>query len=78
MFEIIESYESKFQDLEDDRDRKVEAMEHGDPIDQGAIKNVRVFVAKKQKMRVGDKMAGRHGNKGVVAKIVHEEDMPYL
>ena len=78
VFEIIESYESKFQDLEDDRDRKVEAMEHGDPIDQGAIKNVRVFVAKKQKMRVGDKMAGRHGNKGVVAKIVPEEDMPFL
>ena len=76
VFEIIESYESKFTDLEDDRDRKIEAIEQGDPIDQGAIKNVRVFVAKKQKMRVGDKMAGRHGNKGVVAKIVAEEDMP--
>jgi DNA-directed RNA polymerase subunit beta len=78
VFEIIESYESKFQDLEDDRERKVEAIEQGDSIDQGAIKNVRVFVAKKQKMRVGDKMAGRHGNKGVVAKIVPEEDMPFL
>jgi len=78
VFEIIESYESKFNDLEDDRDRKIEAIEQGEPIDQGAIKNVRVFVAKKQKMRVGDKMAGRHGNKGVVAKIVAEEDMPFL
>ena len=78
VFEIIESYESKFQDLEDDKDRKIEAVEHGDSIDQGAIKNVRVFIAKKQKMRVGDKMAGRHGNKGVVAKIVPEEDMPFL
>tara|TARA_B110000003_G_scaffold276316_1_gene322143 strand:- start:3233 stop:7099 length:3867 start_codon:yes stop_codon:yes gene_type:complete len=78
VFEIIESYESKFSDLEDDRDRKVESIEQGDSIDQGAIKNVRVFVAKKQKMRVGDKMAGRHGNKGVVAKIVAEEDMPFL
>jgi DNA-directed RNA polymerase subunit beta len=78
VFEIIESYESKFSDLEDDCNRKVEAIEQGDPIDQGAIKNVRVFVAKKQKMRVGDKMAGRHGNKGVVAKIVAEEDMPFL
>ncbi|MEC8014283.1 MAG: DNA-directed RNA polymerase subunit beta [Verrucomicrobiota bacterium] len=78
VFEIIESYESKFSDLEDDCNRKIEAIEQGDPIDQGAIKNVRVFVAKKQKMRVGDKMAGRHGNKGVVAKIVAEEDMPFL
>jgi DNA-directed RNA polymerase subunit beta len=78
VFEIIESYESKFSDLEDDRDRKIESIEQGDSIDQGAIKNVRVFVAKKQKMRVGDKMAGRHGNKGVVAKIVAEEDMPFL
>jgi DNA-directed RNA polymerase subunit beta len=78
VFEIIESYESKFNDQEDDRDRKIEAVEQGDSIDQGAIKNVRVFVAKKQKMRVGDKMAGRHGNKGVVAKIVAEDDMPFL
>jgi len=78
VFEIIESYESKFSDLEDDCNRKIESIEQGDPIDQGAIKNVRVFVAKKQKMRVGDKMAGRHGNKGVVAKIVAEEDMPFL
>ncbi|MDE0575328.1 MAG: DNA-directed RNA polymerase subunit beta [Opitutales bacterium] len=78
VFEIIEGYENKFKDLDDDRDRKIEAIEHGDPIDQGAIKNVRVFVAKKQKIRVGDKMAGRHGNKGVVAKIVAEEDMPFL
>ena len=78
VFEIIESYESKFSDLEDDCNRKIEAIEQGEPIDQGAIKNVRVFVAKKQKMRVGDKMAGRHGNKGVVAKIVAEEDMPFL
>ena len=49
VFEIIESYESKFSDLEDDCNRKIEAIEQGDPIDQGAIKNVRVFVAKKQK-----------------------------
>ena len=78
VFEIVEGYESKFKDLEDDRDRKLDAIERGKPIDQGAIKNVRVFVAKKQKIRVGDKMAGRHGNKGVVAKIVAQEDMPFL
>ena len=51
VFEIIESYESKFSDLEDDRDRKIESIEQGDSIDQGAIKNVRVFVAKKQKRK---------------------------
>ena len=50
VFEIIESYESKFSDLEDDCNRKIEAIEQGDPIDQGAIKNVRVFVVK-SKMR---------------------------
>ena len=49
VFEIIESYESNFKILEDDRERKVEAIEQGDSIDQGAIKNVRVFVAKKAK-----------------------------
>jgi DNA-directed RNA polymerase subunit beta len=49
VFEIIESYESKFNDLEDDRDRKIESIEQGDSIDQGAIKNVRVFVAKSKR-----------------------------
>jgi len=53
VFEIIESYESKFNDLEDDRDRKIESIEQGNSIDQGAIKNVRVFVAKKQKNASG-------------------------
>jgi len=76
--EIISSYQTKFNDLENDRERKLEAIEHGDGIDQGVIKNVKVFVATKRKVQVGDKMAGRHGNKGVVAKIVAEEDMPFL
>jgi DNA-directed RNA polymerase subunit beta len=53
VFEIIESYESKFNDLEDDRDRKMESIEQGDSINQGAIKNVRVFVAKKAKNACG-------------------------
>ena len=50
----------------------------GDDIDPGVIKQVKVYIATKQKLEVGDKMAGRHGNKGVVAKIVPEEDMPFL
>ncbi len=78
VMEIISSYQTKFDDLEKDRARKLEAIEHGDGIDQGIIKNVKVFVATKRKIQVGDKMAGRHGNKGVIAKIVAEEDMPFL
>ena len=78
VFEVIESYESKFNELDDDRDRKIDSIEQGDYADAGALKKVRVFIAKKHNLKVGDKMAGRHGNKGVVAKIVPEEDMPYL
>jgi DNA-directed RNA polymerase subunit beta len=50
----------------------------GDGIDPGIVKQVKVYIASKRKLSVGDKMAGRHGNKGVVAKIVPEEDMPFL
>ncbi len=57
---------------------KVEELRTGDDLSPGVIKMVKVYVAMKRKMSVGDKMAGRHGNKGVIAKIVPEEDMPYL
>jgi DNA-directed RNA polymerase subunit beta len=53
-------------------------VESGDLVDSGVVKNVKVYIATKRKVQVGDKMAGRHGNKGVVAKIVPEEDMPFL
>src|SRR6202008_2058213 len=52
--------------------------EAGEGSGDGAIKQVKVYIATKQKLEVGDKMAGRHGNKGVVARIVPEEDMPFL
>jgi len=78
ILEIIDSFRGKFSELEMDRERKIDSIEAGDDIESGAIKNVKVYVASKRKIQVGDKMAGRHGNKGVVAKIVPEEDMPYL
>ncbi len=76
--EIIGQFEHKFVDLENERDSNLGRIESGDDIDPGIIKQVKVYIASKRKLSVGDKMAGRHGNKGVVAKIVPEEDMPYL
>jgi DNA-directed RNA polymerase subunit beta len=75
--QIVDGYHRRFDELEQERARKVEAIEQG--IDEGgAIKNVKVYIATKRKIQVGDKMAGRHGNKGVVARIVPVEDMPFL
>ncbi len=76
--EIIGNFESKFAELEMEHERALDRAEAGDEVDPGIIKQVKVYVASKRKLSVGDKMAGRHGNKGVVARIVPEEDMPYL
>ncbi|MDQ6766105.1 MAG: DNA-directed RNA polymerase subunit beta, partial [Verrucomicrobiota bacterium] len=76
--EIIASFEHKFAELELERERSMDRVESGDDIDPGIIKQVKVYIASKRKLSVGDKMAGRHGNKGVVARIVPEEDMPFL
>src|SRR5206468_2391764 len=57
---------------------KIERLKSGDELPPGVIKMVKVFVAIKRKLQVGDKMAGRHGNKGVLSRILPEEDMPYL
>jgi DNA-directed RNA polymerase subunit beta len=78
IMEIVTNYQGKFDELDYDRERKIEGVESGEDADQGVVKSVKVYIAKKRKMQVGDKMAGRHGNKGVVAKIVPEEDMPHL
>jgi DNA-directed RNA polymerase subunit beta len=78
IMEIVDNYQKKFDELDNERERKIESIELGDGSDSGVVKNVKVYIAAKRKIQVGDKMAGRHGNKGVVAKIVPEEDMPYL
>jgi len=76
--EIIGVYEKKFEDLDMEHQQNMDRLESGDDVDPGVIKQVKVYVASKRKLSVGDKMAGRHGNKGVIAKIVPEEDMPFL
>ena len=76
--EIIGSFKKKFDDLQMQYDEEIERAEAGEGVDSGIIKSVKVYIASKRKLSVGDKMAGRHGNKGVVAKIVPEEDMPFL
>ncbi|KAA0258480.1 DNA-directed RNA polymerase subunit beta [Deferribacter autotrophicus] len=70
-FDRIKRAEEKFKD----RKKKIEK---GDELPAGVLKQVRVYVAIKRKLMVGDKMAGRHGNKGVISRILPEEDMPYL
>jgi len=76
--EIIGQFEHKFEELDREKQEKIGLVESGDDVDPGIIKQVKVYIASKRKLSVGDKMAGRHGNKGVVAKIVPEEDMPFL
>ncbi|TSA41268.1 MAG: DNA-directed RNA polymerase subunit beta, partial [Verrucomicrobiales bacterium] len=76
--EIIGSFKKKFDDIQMQFDEEAERAEAGEGTDSGIVKSVKVYVASKRKLSVGDKMAGRHGNKGVVAKIVAEEDMPHL
>ncbi|MEN3940794.1 DNA-directed RNA polymerase subunit beta [Prosthecobacter sp. SYSU 5D2] len=79
IFDIIQTFEQKFADADMERERNLDRIETSeDGTADGVVKQVRVFVASKRKLSVGDKMAGRHGNKGIVATIVPEEDMPYL
>ena len=76
--EILDAFRKRFDDLQMAHDDELHRVEAGDEGETGTVKNVKIYVASKRKLSVGDKMAGRHGNKGVVARIVPEEDMPYL
>jgi DNA-directed RNA polymerase subunit beta len=76
--QLVDAMEEQIAQIRDDFARKVERLKGGDELPPGIIKMVKVFVAIKRKLQVGDKMAGRHGNKGVLSRILPEEDMPYL
>jgi DNA-directed RNA polymerase subunit beta len=76
--EIEERTERRIQILRRLHEDKIAQLRKGDELSPGVIKMVKVFVAMKRKLSVGDKMAGRHGNKGVIARILPPEDMPYL
>ena len=71
-------FEASIAKLQDRFENKVDKLQRGDDLSPGVMKMVKVFVAVKRKLQPGDKMAGRHGNKGVISKIVPMEDMPYL
>jgi DNA-directed RNA polymerase subunit beta len=75
---LIKNYLNARNELTSDFKRKRFAHEVGDELPAGIVQLAKVYVAKKRKLKVGDKMAGRHGNKGVVAKIVRAEDMPFM
>ena len=75
---LIINFLKKFKLLETEMKRKKFAISLGDELPNGIIQLAKVYIAKKRKIGVGDKMAGRHGNKGIVSKVVRQEDMPFL
>ncbi len=76
--DLLHNYKIKKKDLQGNLRREKFTISVGDELPSGILKLAKIYVAKKRKLKVGDKMAGRHGNKGIVAKIVREEDMPFL
>ena len=78
MESLQKQYEAAKRQLDRRFDDKVEKVRRGDDLPPGVMKSVKVFIAVKRKLQPGDKMAGRHGNKGVISRVVPEEDMPFL
>ena len=76
--DLILNYLKKYKELDAELKRKKFAITIGDELPAGIIQMAKVYIAKKRKIGVGDKMAGRHGNKGIVSRIVRQEDMPFL
>ncbi|MHC4288489.1 MAG: DNA-directed RNA polymerase subunit beta, partial [Planctomycetota bacterium] len=75
---VVDEYWPKIEKLQADKKQQLEAMKHGDELSSGVLEMVKIYVATKRTLSIGDKMAGRHGNKGVIAKIMPVEDMPFL
>ncbi|MEO0072693.1 MAG: DNA-directed RNA polymerase subunit beta [candidate division WOR-3 bacterium] len=75
---ILSEFEQDIKELQKAQKAELERALRGDELPKGVLQSVRIFIAQKRKLSVGDKMAGRHGNKGVVSKILPREDMPYL
>jgi len=75
---IVRQAESQIEVLEQINQERIELLRQGDELPPGVIKQVKVFIAMKRKLQVGDKMAGRHGNKGVISQILPDQDMPFL
>jgi DNA-directed RNA polymerase subunit beta len=78
MRELWKRHNERIQDYVEMRERKINSLNRGDELQSGVQQMVKVYVATKRQISVGDKMAGRHGNKGVISKILPEEDMPFL
>ncbi len=75
---VIDRFWPRVREIIEERERKIAQMKRGDELPAGVLEMVKVYVATKRQLSVGDKMAGRHGNKGVIARILPEEDMPFL
>jgi DNA-directed RNA polymerase subunit beta len=75
---LLRNYKSRRRDIEGKAKREKHQVQMGDELPAGIVQMAKVYVARKRKIQVGDKMAGRHGNKGVIAKVVPVEDMPFL
>jgi len=78
ILEIESQYQQDLSQLKDRQERTIDRIKRGDELPPGVVQLVKVYIVRKRVLSVGDKMAGRHGNKGVVAKVLPEEDMPYM